>query len=147
MHDRKSHSCMREDGTASPVSLGVEGEEQEAVLTWTQRPRGRAPIGQNGELMLWNHSLGKWGMGEVDQEMPVQPPRPPSPPPPDPPKELKPEAEKSERPSPGPHLPLPVSIFWSGDKQWYEGVVDRVRVEKTGQKRRLHHVIYKDGDK
>ena len=41
-----------------------------------------------------------------------------------------------------------VRVYWSEEKKWYSGVVDKSRHEDVaGSRREVHHVTYKDGDK
>ena len=127
----------------------LDEEQDEKVIdstTWHKRPCGRAPLDKRGNLMVWNHNTASWAASfaplqvdlfYADDDLGEMPPPPP-------------DAEEMATDNEGPNkmqLPYPVTVLWPGDKQWYEGVVDRVRVEKTGNKRRLHHITYSDGDK
>ena len=37
-----------------------------------------------------------------------------------------------------------VKVYWSGERRWYQGLVDETREDRNGK--RMHHVSYEDGD-
>lgn len=44
----------------------------------------------------------------------------------------------------GPKLGSKVKVWWTGESRWFKGVVDDVKIQKSG--RTLHHISYDDGD-
>ena len=145
MAPKKNETDSIKDDSNHPQKLKAAKDTSKLFV----RPRGRAPRGENGLEQLWDYTTGAWF--EVPADYVPEPPAPESkpskpskPPPPSPPA----GGAATEEVSLNKHqLPVDIEIYWPGDKAWYAGTIDRVRVEKSGAMRRLHHVSYNDGDK